>query len=939
LRYTNKQSGSKDRAGQPEKAFLGIAAGSYTIGASYAGDANNVPAIATPTTLTISKATPVITWASPGAITPGTAISTTQLNATANVPGSFAYSVAVGAVLSNGSYTLTATFNPTDTTDYTTATKSVNLLVASSPTITWPAPASISYGTALGAAQLNATANVPGSFTYSPAAGTVLGVGNYTLNATFTPTNTQYTSTTTPVSLTVYQATPSIAWTTPADVTKGTALSTTQLNASTTVAGTMTYSPALGAVLSTVGPNILTATFTPKDSTDYATATVHTYLTVTAGTGTWDSGTVALTVNGSTIATATYGKGSTAATVAATLATNVSSSLVSVAAVDNALYLESKTAGAGSDYTYSLQTTSYDSAVFTQPSFVYPALSGSLDGGAALGADSGTNIYSYTVPTGGYDGVGNLLNYSDSSQGSTIMGAWGFSYDNLNRLVGATDNQKGNTSTNYCWSYDSFGNRTTQAGSSAPFSNTTTCTPASSATLAKTWATYNVNNQVLQTGQEAGGVPYDDAGNVLSDGVTQYLYDADGRVCASANSLMTSMTGYIYDASGLRVTKGTITEWSCDPGLSGFHTLSDYVLGPNGEQVTEMGAGSNGALVWQHTNVYGAGMLLATYDNDGLHFYVNDPLGSRRAQTDYAGVMEQTCASLPFGDGLNCSGSTQFPTEHHCTGKERDSESGLDNFGARYYGSNMGRFMSPDYSDGDPVPFADYSNPQTLNLYSYVQNNPLTNTDADGHERCQDGTDADACVTATPDPPLQTINWSMVGQIAQRTADVASQFGHQFANIMRTPGGAGCMGAAIGSGAAIGAGTGAAAGAVGIVGGPAVVVTEGAGVSIGAVGGGASGLMVGMIACPGGAASGGGGSGGNSGGGKSGASAAKKVSNSQADQVAQKGGYRDAHDLKRAIVGEHGAQYDMYKQPNGDIELFGKGGVGAGIETGINVNH
>ena len=77
------------------------------------------------------------------------------------------------------------------------------------------------------------------------------------------------------------------------------------------------------------------------------------------------------------------------------------------------------------------------------------------------------------------------------------------------------------------------------------------------------------------------------------------------------------------------------------------------------------------------------------------------------------------------------------------TGKERDTESGLDYFGARYYGSSMGRFMGPDYSDDpDPVPFADLSNPQSLNLYGYVQNNPLSNTDPNGHVRCPDGTDA-----------------------------------------------------------------------------------------------------------------------------------------------------------------------------------------------------
>ena len=68
------------------------------------------------------------------------------------------------------------------------------------------------------------------------------------------------------------------------------------------------------------------------------------------------------------------------------------------------------------------------------------------------------------------------------------------------------------------------------------------------------------------------------------------------------------------------------------------------------------------------------------------------------------------------------------------TGKERDTESGLDYFGARYYSSNMGRWMSPDWSeDPYPVPYADLENFQSLNLYGYVGNNPLSKNDADGH--------------------------------------------------------------------------------------------------------------------------------------------------------------------------------------------------------------
>jgi RHS repeat-associated protein len=76
-------------------------------------------------------------------------------------------------------------------------------------------------------------------------------------------------------------------------------------------------------------------------------------------------------------------------------------------------------------------------------------------------------------------------------------------------------------------------------------------------------------------------------------------------------------------------------------------------------------------------------------------------------------------------------------TRSRFTGKERDTESGNDYFGARYYASTMGRFMSPDWAakeeGSDPVPYADLTNPQSLNLYSYVNNNPLSKTDKDGH--------------------------------------------------------------------------------------------------------------------------------------------------------------------------------------------------------------
>ncbi len=143
----------------------------------------------------------------------------------------------------------------------------------------------------------------------------------------------------------------------------------------------------------------------------------------------------------------------------------------------------------------------------------------------------------------------------------------------------------------------------------------------------------------------------------------------------------------------------------------------------------------SGRSTWVRTNVYGDGKLLGTYDSAGLHFHLTDPLGTRRVQTNAEGLAEQNCQSLPYGDAQNCyavgtaSGVTATPL--FFTGKERDSESGLDYFGARYYSSNMGRFSSPD-----PGWFfaSRLENPQTWNQYSYVLNNPLNATDPDGYD-------------------------------------------------------------------------------------------------------------------------------------------------------------------------------------------------------------
>jgi len=248
---------------------------------------------------TTAKKPVTISWANPQDITYGTKLSNAQLNAVAtyngsSVSGVYTYSPAAGTILSPGSQqTLKVTFTPTNRRVYSTAYKEVKINVLSSvtkvtPVISWTTPADFIAGTALSSAQLNATAtyngsSVSGTYTYSPAAGTVLSAGaSQALKVTFTPADTsKYNTATYEVKINVLspviKVTPTITWANPADIVAGAALSSTQLNAAATyngsaVLGTYTYSPAAGAVLSAGASQTLKVTFTPVDNVRYNSA-------------------------------------------------------------------------------------------------------------------------------------------------------------------------------------------------------------------------------------------------------------------------------------------------------------------------------------------------------------------------------------------------------------------------------------------------------------------------------------------------------------------------------------------------------------------------------------------------------------------------------------------------------------------------------------------
>jgi hypothetical protein len=252
-----------------------LTAGNHTLSVSFtpADAASYNPTQAT-VTLTITKATPSVSWPSPAPIVYGTHLSAAQLNANASVPGRFEYIPAEGAMLAAGAHSPSVIFHPEESSDFNMVQAATTLTVTkAAPVINWPAPGQITDSTPLGNAQLNAEASVPGTFVYTPAAGEILSAGNHTLSVSFTPADTtNFVPVQTTASLNVTKTMPStITWSTPSDITYGTALSGTQLSATASVAGSFVYAPGIGDVLAP-GKHTLLAIFTPEDNAQYATA-------------------------------------------------------------------------------------------------------------------------------------------------------------------------------------------------------------------------------------------------------------------------------------------------------------------------------------------------------------------------------------------------------------------------------------------------------------------------------------------------------------------------------------------------------------------------------------------------------------------------------------------------------------------------------------------
>jgi hypothetical protein len=278
-------------------ATAGSPVGTYSITANGAVDLNYAISYVNGT-LTVTEGVQLMTWNNPASIVYGTALSSNELNATASVAGSFVYSPTNGTVLNAGTNTLSVTFTPTDTLDYSNTVLTVGLVVSPATLNVGASSASRAYGQTnpvFGGAISGLQNGDNITATYGCAATGSSSVGAYAIVPSLVdPENrlTNYIVNLDDGILSVTQADPDLVWTDPPPITYGTALSSNQLNATTdqpsynpskmkirrldfglgkSVPGSFVYNPTNGTVLN-AGTNTLSVTFTPTDTVDYSNA-------------------------------------------------------------------------------------------------------------------------------------------------------------------------------------------------------------------------------------------------------------------------------------------------------------------------------------------------------------------------------------------------------------------------------------------------------------------------------------------------------------------------------------------------------------------------------------------------------------------------------------------------------------------------------------------
>ena len=306
-----------------------------------------------------------------------------------------------------------------------------------------------------------------------------------------------------------------------------------------------------------------------------------------------------------------------------------------------------------------------------------------------LGVAVNATPCSFSASSGNNGNVYQMVNNRDNTRTEN------FTYDPLNRIASgySSGTQWGETFT-----IDSWGNLTNRAGVTGKTS-------------------YEPLNTSAGTNNQLSGYGYDVAGSMTSNGSTLYVYDAENRL------VWTSGYKYVYDGNGDRVEKCVVATSTTACPTSGTNgTL--YWRNVDGGTLDESDLSGNASEEY----IFLDSQRIARRDvsTNFMHYYFSDHLGSHGVVENATGsTCEQDIDYYPYG-GVEQDYCGTVGQNYKFTDKERDTESGLDNFEARYLGSSLGRFMSPDPLGGHQ------EDPQTLNKYAYVRNNPTSLTDPTG---------------------------------------------------------------------------------------------------------------------------------------------------------------------------------------------------------------
>ena len=271
-----------------------------------------------------------------------------------------------------------------------------------------------------------------------------------------------------------------------------------------------------------------------------------------------------------------------------------------------------------------------------------------------------------------FDDIGNIENITDNDNSANSQT---FTYDDLDRLKTANSGNYGSL----IYAYDKIGNFTSKRGINY---------------------TYSARPHAVTSTSDGNTYVYDDNGNMTLGAGRSITYNCDNK--PSSITMGGNTTVFFYDGSGARVKK-----------MTGSSTTV-YI----GKLYEETGGVS--------TNYIFAGSTrIASKTTAGTYYYHQDHLGSSSVITNLSGVKVEEIHYYPFGETL--SDTSPSTTKHKYTSQELDTETGLYYYNARYYDPALGRFISADTIVPDPT------NPQALNRYSYVLNNPLKYTDPSGH--------------------------------------------------------------------------------------------------------------------------------------------------------------------------------------------------------------